>query len=66
MLDLIIYFLLKYTYVLAAVLFLIKSFLFVKNKNKNWKVNQFLFLIPQIFNLPQMQKEQNLKGYKIS
>jgi len=46
MLDFIIYFLLKYTYLLAAVLFLIKSFLFVKNKNKNWTMSQFLYFNP--------------------
>lgn len=46
MLDFIIYFLLNYTYVLAAALFLIKSFLFVKNKNKNWTIAQFLYFNP--------------------
>ena len=46
MLDFIIYFLVKYTYVLAAALFIIKIFLFVKNKNKNWTVVQFLYFNP--------------------
>ncbi|MCW3080669.1 MAG: hypothetical protein JWR87_2099 [Segetibacter sp.] len=46
MLDFIIFLLLKYTYVLAAVLFLVKIFLFLKNKNKNWTMSQFLFFNP--------------------
>lgn len=46
MLDFAIYFLMKYLYVLAAVLFLIKTFLFVKNKNKNWKPAQFFYFNP--------------------
>jgi hypothetical protein len=46
MLDFFIFLLLKYTYVLAAILFLVKIFLFVKNKNKNWTISQFLFFNP--------------------
>lgn len=46
MLDMIIYFLLKYSYVIAAVLFLIKTILFFKNKNKNWTVIEFLYFKP--------------------
>lgn len=46
MLDVIIYFLLKYAYVLSAVLLLIKTFLFIKNKNKNWTIGQFFFFTP--------------------
>ncbi|MCW3113978.1 MAG: hypothetical protein JWR18_2374 [Segetibacter sp.] len=43
MLDFVIFLLLKYTYILAAVLLLIKTVLFVKNKNKNWTFMQFLY-----------------------
>lgn len=43
MLDVIIYFFLKYCYVLAVLLFLIKIFLFIKNKNKNWTTLQFFY-----------------------
>ena len=46
MLDFIIFLLLKYTYVLAVILFLVKVFLFAKNKNKNWTVIQFLYFNP--------------------
>lgn len=46
MLDLIIYFLIKYAYVLAVLLFVIKMFLFIKNKNKNWTVSQFFYFNP--------------------
>ncbi len=46
MVDVVIYFLIRYTYVLAAILLLIKSFLFIKNKNKNWTVSQFLYFNP--------------------
>ena len=43
MLDIIISFFLKYSYAIAALLFLIKVFLFFKNKNKNWTVIEFLY-----------------------
>jgi hypothetical protein len=46
MLDLIIYFFLKYSYLIAVFLFLIKIFLFFKNKNKNWRVIEFLYFKP--------------------
>jgi len=46
MLDIIIYFLLKYSYLVAVFLFLIKIFLFFKNKNKNWTVVEFLYFKP--------------------
>jgi len=46
MLDLIIYFLLKFSYLIAVALFLIKIFLFFKNKNKNWTVVEFLYFKP--------------------
>lgn len=43
MLDLILYFLLKYTYLLAAALFAVKIILFLKHKNKNWTLLQFIY-----------------------
>ena len=43
MIDSIIYFLLKYFYLLAGVLLLVKILLFIKNKNKRWTVLQFLY-----------------------
>ena len=46
MLDAIIYFLLKYTYVFISILFIIKFFLFFKHKNKNWTIMQFLYFHP--------------------
>jgi hypothetical protein len=46
MLDTIIYLLLSYAYVVAAILFLIKTFLFFKNKNKNWRLVEFLYFTP--------------------
>jgi hypothetical protein len=46
MLDIIIYFFLKYSYLIAVLLFLIKIFLFFKNKNKNWTVVEFLYFKP--------------------
>ena len=60
MLDFIIYFLLKYTYLLAAVLFLIKSFLFVKNKNKNWTMSQFLYFNPSNIQFTPGQEHQQV------
>jgi len=46
MIDSIIYFLLKYFYLLAGVLLLVKILLFIKNKNKRWTVLQFLYFDP--------------------
>ena len=46
MLDIVIYFFLKYSYIIAALLFSIKTFLFFKNKNKNWTVVEFLYFKP--------------------
>ncbi len=46
MLDTIIYLFLSYAYVVAAILFLIKTFLFFKNKNKNWTLVEFLYFKP--------------------
>ncbi len=60
MLDSIIYFLLKYIYVIAAVLFLIKILLFLKNNNKHWTVSQFLY-----FNPSNTQFTQNAERAKV-
>ena len=43
MLDYIIYFILKYTYIISAVIFLLKVFLFLRYKNKNWRFGEFLY-----------------------
>lgn len=43
MLEFVIFLLLKYTYLLAVAVLLIKTVLFVKNKNKNWTFVHFLY-----------------------
>ncbi len=43
MLDYIIYFILKYTYIISAVIFLVKIFFFLRYKNKNWRFSEFLY-----------------------
>jgi len=43
MLDLIIYILVKYTYVVATFFFVVKIILFFRHKNKNWTFLEFLY-----------------------
>jgi hypothetical protein len=43
MIDLSIYVFLSYTYVFIAILFLVKIVLFLKHRNKNWTITQFIF-----------------------
>ena len=43
MLDDIIYFILNYSLVVMAVLFLVKAILFIIYKNKNWRLFEFIY-----------------------
>ena len=43
MLDYIIYFILKYTYIITAAIFLVKAFLFIRYKNKKWRFAEFIY-----------------------
>ena len=43
MLDYIIYFILKYTYLISGMIFLVKTYLFVRYKNKNWRFYEFFY-----------------------
>lgn len=43
MIDFIIYFFLKYTYLFISLSFLVKIFLFIKHRNKKWKIIDFLY-----------------------
>lgn len=61
MLDVIIYFFLKYAYVLAALLFLIKTFLFLKNKNKNWTIVEFFYFPSSNIQFTQNAQRARLK-----
>ncbi len=63
MLDMIIYFLLKYTYVVTLFLFLIKTILFLKHRNKNWTVLQFIFFNP--INIRFTSKNERVKYKRI-
>lgn len=60
MLDVIIYFLMKYAYIIAVALFVIKVLLFVKNRNKNWTLIQFFY-----FDSTNMQFTQNATRIKL-
>ncbi|HEX8357983.1 MAG TPA: hypothetical protein VF610_11245 [Segetibacter sp.] len=46
MVDYLIAFLLNYSYVFIAVLFVIKIVLFMRHKNKTWTVAQFFYFNP--------------------
>ena len=41
MLDYIVYFILKYTYLISGMVFLVKTYLFVRYKNRNWRFHEF-------------------------
>lgn len=61
MLDVVIYFLLKYAYVLAILLFVVKTVLFVKNRNRNWRLTQFLYFNPTNIQLTSKPERAKLK-----
>lgn len=43
MLDNIIWFILRYPYVIIGVLFVFKVFFFLRHRNKHWRVSEFFF-----------------------
>lgn len=43
MLDTILYFVVKYSFVITAMLFLVKFLLFLRYKNKNWTIIEFFY-----------------------
>jgi hypothetical protein len=61
MLDSIIYFLLKYLYLLAALLFIIKFLLFIKYKNRRWTLIQFIYFDPTNIQLTPSAERAKLK-----
>lgn len=60
MLDATIYFLLNYTYVIIGLLFLLKTILFIRHKNKNWRLSEFLY-----FNQLNIRFTPNLERAKL-
>ena len=43
MLDTIIWFILRYTYVIIGAIFLVKAYLFVRHRNKYWRFTEFFY-----------------------
>lgn len=43
MLDNIIWFILRYTYIIIGVIFLVKAYLFIRHRNKNWRFTEFFY-----------------------
>ena len=60
MLDSIIYFLLKYTFVFTAVLFVVKFLLFIRHKNKHWTIIDFFY-----FNEINIKFTQNVERVRL-
>ena len=61
MFDIFIYFILKYIYLFSVVLFLIKIYLFVKNRNKNWTIAHFLYFNPNTIHYSSNEVRAKLK-----
>jgi len=62
--ELIFYLILKYIYVVTLILFVTKIALFVHHKNKNWKLDQFLYfdIIDIKLSKPERAKHKKLQN----